>query len=337
MPDQQAELIAAAHAAANWARMRRATWTDAPLPVLPVTTDFAPAVTSQPAVAAPARPAGPSAVARAASRIGTLAGPAVRQLPRAAAMIAMVAAGGAAVYYGGRYLLKQIADYRAQPTTTVERPAAIPEPAPTAKPKNTGTVEVDSTPPGAQVWVDGKGRGVTPFTQEVSVGRHTIELRSPSGNVQRTITVQAGKTVRVEESIFSGFLALYSPFEVVITEGDRTLRVDERNQVMMSPGRHEIRVTNRALDYESVYPVDIKSGETARVTVNAPPTPVTVTANEAAEVWLDGAKIGDVPVNEMPVALGTHEVVVKRAAGGERRQTITVTTKPITLNIDFSK
>src|SRR5262245_8782952 len=242
MPDQQAELIAAARAAANWARTRRATWTDAPLPVLPVTTDFAPAVTSQPAVAAPERAAGPSAVARAASRIATLAGPAVRQLPRAAAMIAMVAAGGAAVYYGGRYLLEQIADYRARRPVTVEQPAPTPEPAPTTKPR-TGTVQVNSTPSGAQVWLDNKPAGVTPQKLEgVSAGRHTIELRGESGTVQRSVTVVAGRTVTVEESIFSGFVTVFSPFEIVITEGGRTLRLDERSQVMMAPGHHELHI-----------------------------------------------------------------------------------------------
>jgi len=60
LPDQQAELIAAARAAASWARTRRATWTDAPLPVL------ARASPEQIPVAAPTR-TGPSLAARAAA------------------------------------------------------------------------------------------------------------------------------------------------------------------------------------------------------------------------------------------------------------------------------
>jgi len=337
MPDhQQAELIAAARAAINWARTRRATWTEAPLPVLPVTTDFAPAATSRPEPAVVA-PEGPSAAARVASRIGELAEPVVERLPRVAAIVAMLAAGGAAAFYGGRYLLKEIEDYRAR-TPAVQRRPPGPEPPPVVKPKTTGTVEVSSTPPGAQVIVDGKMRGVTPLTlADVNQGRHTIELRSDAGTVQRTVTVAPGKTVTLDESIFSGFVTLFSPFEVVVTERGRTLRFDERNQVMLSPGRHELQVANRTLEYESVEQVELKPGETVRITIKPPPTLVTVTANELAQVWLDGARIGDVPVNEMPVSLGTHEIVVKRAAGGERRMTVTVTTKPMTLNVDFTR
>jgi hypothetical protein len=39
----------------------------------------------------------------------------------------------------------------------------------------------------------------------------------------------------------------------------------------------------------------------------------------------------------MPVELGTHDIVVKRAAGGEKRFTVTITVKPLTLNADFSR
>jgi len=339
MPDQQAELIAAARAAVSWARTRPATWTEAPLPLLQVTSHFVPAVADEPPPAV-VTPSGPSAVARVAGRVSDVAGPVLRKLPRIAAMIALLAGGVAAGVYGGRYLLNAFNTYRTR-SVTVERPASAPRTSPTpagaSASKNTGGLTVNSTPT-AQVLVDGKPRGVTPVKlTDVSVGRHTIELRSAAGNVQRTVTVEAGKTAEIDESIFSGFLALDSPFEVVVTEGGRKLQFDDRSQTMMAPGHHELRVTNQALGYESVQQFELKPGETTRVTIKPQPTAVTVTANEPAEVWLDGSRIGDAPVNEMPVPLGTHEIVVKRAAGGERRQTITVTVKPITINIDFTK
>jgi len=330
LPDPQAELIAAARAAAHWARARRATWTDAPLPVL------APPWPDEPPPAAVTR-TGPSVAARAAARARALGAPVLQRLPRVAAMTALVAAGSAGGVIGGRYLLNAIATYRTR-IAVVERPAARPQLPPAAPQKATGGLQVSSTPPGAQVLLDGKVRGVTPLTlTDVSVGRHTIELTSAAGTVQRTVTVATGKTSDVDESIFSGWLALYSPFEVVVTEGGRTLRFDDRSQTMLPPGRHELRIVNRALGYEAVERLELKPGEMARLSIKPPPSPVTVTATEPAEVWLDGARIGDAPVNAMPVSLGTHEIVVRRASGGERRLTVTVTVNPLTLNVDFSK
>jgi hypothetical protein len=37
----------------------------------------------------------------------------------------------------------------------------------------------------------------------------------------------------------------------------------------------------------------------------------------------------------MVVPLGSHEIVVKRQAGGEKRFPVTIGAKPYTLNVDF--
>jgi hypothetical protein len=39
----------------------------------------------------------------------------------------------------------------------------------------------------------------------------------------------------------------------------------------------------------------------------------------------------------VPVAIGTHDLLVRRASGGERRLTVTVTANPFALHIDFSR
>jgi hypothetical protein len=52
-------------------------------------------------------------------------------------------------------------------------------------------------------------------------------------------------------------------------------------------------------------------------------------------VFLDGAKIGDTPLNAVPATIGTHDLVVKRASGSQKRMAITVTVKPFAVNVDF--
>jgi hypothetical protein len=226
---------------------------------------------------------------------------------------------------------------------TLKSRSAVKQPAPKAPPPATprralGTLHVTSTPPGARVLVDGKPRGVTPVTlDDVSVGRHTIELRSDAGTVQRTVTVAADKTIDVDAPIFSGWVGVYSPFEVVVSEAGRELRLDEHNQIMLAPGRHELRVSNRALGYESTHVADVKPGEVAKLAITPQPSSLNVTATEPAEVWVDGARVGETPLASRPIALGTHEIVVRRLTGGERRFTVTITVNPFMLNVDFSQ
>ena len=184
--------------------------------------------------------------------------------------------------------------------------------------------------------VDGKPHGVTPVTVgDLSAGNHDVSLESSAGTVRRTVAIAANQTVLVEESIFSGWLAVYAPFEIVIAEANRVLRPDERGQVLLPPGPHDLRVSNRTLGYEATWKVEVKPGATTNLRVTPGPSKLTVTSPEPAEVWVDGAKVGDTPLNAAPVPLGTHDVLVKRAGGAERRYTITVGVKPFTLNADF--
>jgi len=151
------------------------------------------------------------------------------------------------------------------------------------------------------------------------------------------VTVFAYKTEEVAESIFSGWLAVYSPFDLAISEGGRPLRLDDRHQVLLAPGQHQLRLVNQVLGYEAVRQVSLKPGEMTSLSVTPPPSTMTVTATEAAEVWLDGVRVGDAPVYRWPVDLGSHEIVIKRASGGDRRFPVTITVKPYTLSVDFSK
>jgi PEGA domain len=218
--------------------------------------------------------------------------------------------------------------------------AEAPRPAPAAAVarKATGTLNISSSPPGAKILVDGRSRGVTPVElTDVSPGRHEIALSSDAGSVHRTVTVAAGKTITLDEPIFSGWVAVYSPIEISVAEGGRVLRPDDRNQIMLPSGVHELRFVNKAFAYDTSRQVEIKPGEGTTVRLTPEPSKATVTATEAAEVWVDGARLGDTPLTDAPVPLGTHEIVVRRKSDGtERRFTVTIGVAPFTLLVDFS-
>lgn len=239
---------------------------------------------------------------------------------------------GAAAFVGVRYLWKTVPTLTTR--TAVVEPTDVRPSA--AGRKATGGLRVSSTPAGAKVVVDAKARGVTPLTlTDLTPGRHEVVLESDAGTVHRTVRVAANETVEMSESIFSGWLVVYAPFEVVIVEGGRVLQPDGRNQIMLPPGIHALRLANRTLAYEAVERVEVKPGEGTTLRLTPPPSTLTVTASEAAEVWLDGARVGETPLNAAPVPLGTHDVVVKREAGGERRFTVTIGANPFTLDVDF--
>jgi PEGA domain len=214
-----------------------------------------------------------------------------------------------------------------------------PETATAAVPvrKTTGRLQVSSQPPVARVLVDGTFRGMTPLTlDDLKPGQHAIVVDSAEGSVSRTVTIDASAPVVLEESIFSGWLAVYSPVDLVVREGAKAYPLDDRHQIMLPPGPHALHLENRALGYDEARQVYVKPGETLTLQVTPPRSALTVKATVDAQVFVDGALAGDTPLVAFSVALGTHEVVVKRA-GDERRFVVTSTVKPLDLSVDFSK
>jgi hypothetical protein len=132
----------------------------------------------------------------------------------------------------------------------------------------------------------------------------------------------------------SGWVAVFAPFEISISEGGRGLQLDERGRAMLAPGRHRLRFQNRALGYDETRVVDVRPTDTTTINL-IPETTIAVTSSEPAEVLVDGTRVGDTPYDGR-IALGTHTVTV-RTAGAERQLTVEATSKPVQLEVDFSK
>jgi len=200
----------------------------------------------------------------------------------------------------------------------------------------TGRLMARSDPPGATVLVDGKDRGVTPLTlEDVTLGSHTVVLQSGDGTVRRTVTVTADRAAVVTESIFAGFLKLFAPFELQVTEGTRAIRLDDQHQAMLPPGVHELRFENTALGYSDTRRIEVQPGQTTSLSLVPSPSLLTVVASTASTVIIDGQQVGETPLTNHPIALGTRDIIVRSAAGEERRFTRTVTVAPVSIDVNF--
>jgi hypothetical protein len=201
----------------------------------------------------------------------------------------------------------------------------------------TGTLQVRSDPPGARVLVDGAPLGMTPLTLgTIAVGAHVVTLESEAGAVSRTVTIVAGRTVQLSESIFPGWLAVVAPFEIEISEGSGLIQPDGRGRAMLPAGSHKLRFRNRNLGYDAVRTVEINSGTTTTLNL-APQTTISITATEPSEVSIDGTPVGQTPIANLRINLGSRVVLVRSVTGVERTFTVTATAKRVEIEVDFSE
>jgi CheY-like chemotaxis protein len=211
----------------------------------------------------------------------------------------------------------------AVPEAPAARPApAAPEPAPPTRP--VGEIRVESTP-AAQVLLDGKMRGDSPLTlSNVPAGKHTLVLASDAGTVTRTITVRDGEMTAVVEAIIPGWLAVFSRIELDIYVGGQRRGTTEEGHLPIPPGRHEIQLVNERLGYRATEIVDIEPGKVIPHTVTLPAGIVHVNAVLGAEVWIEGELVGQAPLRDLFVPIGTREILVRHPDFGERRETVEV-------------
>ena len=110
----------------------------------------------------------------------------------------------------------------------------------------------------------------------------------------------------------------------------------QTERLMMAAGRHEIEIKNEPLGYRVARTIQVPAGKVAPVRVEFPNGTIAINAIPWAEVWIDGEKVGETPIGNLPVRIGPHEVVFRHPELGEQRHAITVTlTNPARLSVDM--
>jgi hypothetical protein len=209
----------------------------------------------------------------------------------------------------------------------------------------TGSLAVQSDPPGARVLVDGADRGVAPTTiSNLTPGDHEVVLRSESGNARHVVNVQAGGTASLVVPMaaaatngpVSGWVTVKSPFTLEIREEGRLLGSSDADRVMMAAGRHDLELVNETLNYRARRTVQVQPGKVVPVAIDLPRGVVNLNAAPWAEVWLDGQRVGETPIGNLSVPIGSHEFVFRHPQFGEKRQAVSVTLgAPVRLSVDM--
>jgi hypothetical protein len=226
----------------------------------------------------------------------------------------------------------------AQITQYLEMPAADAGPA-------SGALVVSTEPPGARVSVDGRLRGASPVTiADLSAGDHQVSVAGSGGSFERTVRIAPGATSSLVFSLaktsgpVGGWLAVKAPFELEVVEHGDVIGTSGASRIMLAAGRHDVVLTNRSVGYEDARTIEVAAGSTTTIGVEPPLVPVSVNARPWAEITLDGASLGQTPIANMLVSLGTHEVVFRHPELAEHRQTVVVTAKgPNRIAADLTK
>ncbi|MCA1651199.1 MAG: PEGA domain-containing protein [Acidobacteria bacterium] len=210
-----------------------------------------------------------------------------------------------------------------------------------------GRLSIRSEPSGAQVSIDGRSYGLTPLTLAVTPGERRIVLKLDGREVRQTVRVEPGGTASViapmskpttSTSGTSGWIAIVSKAELDIFEDGVLVGSTRSPQVMMPTGLHTLRLVNETLGYERTQQIRVEPGKVARVSLALPDSTIHLNAQPWAEVWIDGKSVGETPIGNLPLRIGTHEIVFRHPELGEKTvSTVIKAGAPTRVTVDLRK
>lgn len=225
-----------------------------------------------------------------------------------------------------------------------------------------GVVTLTTGPAGVEAYVDGVYRGLTPLTVSLTPGPHAIDLqREAAEPVTVPITLSPGMKVSqfVDMPLDAGFglnadgtdaalftelpgrlvdtgsVSVVSDAVLQIVEGG-TVQGTSRDTLELPVGRHELTLIDDASGIYTTRSVLVDAKKPAVLKVALPTGVLAVSATPRAEVWVDGDKRGETPIQALTLRAGAHDVVFRHPDLGDRKQAVVVTAGDVLrLNVDL--
>jgi hypothetical protein len=208
-----------------------------------------------------------------------------------------------------------------------------------------GSLEIRTEPPGARVTLDGVPRGMSPVTvPDLQPGQHTVVVETEAGSTTETVVVQAGTTVSLVAHLpdasgpASGWLSVSAPRTVQLFENGQLLGSSDSERLMVPAGARRLEIVNEVIGFRETRTVQVTAGRVSRIDIEFPKGTVALNATPWAEVWIDGERIGETPIGNLPVTIGPHEIVFRHPELGEQRHVVTVRlAEPSRLSVDMRR
>ncbi|HEX7022533.1 MAG TPA: PEGA domain-containing protein [Trueperaceae bacterium] len=186
-----------------------------------------------------------------------------------------------------------------------------------------GTIDINSNPSGATVYVDEQFVGYTPVTYGTTSGTHTIRVeRSGYSPFQTQVNVPGGNTVQVNASLSpvvrNGTVYFQSqPSGAQVYVDGNFVGTTPTGQITLAQGNYQARFSLPGyFDATANFSVGANSSQTVSVDLQGQNGSLFIQANVGgAQVYVDGRSVGAVPspsgqLTIQDLAPGTHELTV---------------------------
>ncbi len=196
--------------------------------------------------------------------------------------------------------------------------------------QNVGSIQVISSPGGADLYIDGIYRGVTATTVgNLIAGDHNVLLKlSGYRDYTETVTVTSGRVTIVKPNLIQNTQPVTGDLQVSSDPAGASIYLDNTFQGLTQPGSHteltgitpgtHLLLLTRENYQEYSSTVQITQGQVTVIAASLTPSPAGSNATlqiasdpEGADVFLDNRFSGITPVTLQSVSPGSYHVLIK--------------------------
>jgi hypothetical protein len=196
-------------------------------------------------------------------------------------------------------------------------------------PTETGSLLVETTPAGIEILVDGKLMGRTPFSDSMTPGRHTIELRQ--GTNSRVLPVEISSGVQTMQRITWAKGLQTGQARVTATAANSEVTIDGKKWgkapltvSTLAAGKHMVQIESDAGTVST--PIAVSPGETTELDVPIYPGWVSVLAPVQLFIYEGERFLGTTEGEKLMLAPGKHKLdFVSEELGYKRQLEVSIT------------
>lgn len=196
-------------------------------------------------------------------------------------------------------------------------------------PTETGSLLVETTPAGLEILVDGRVMGRTPFSDSLTPGRHTIELRQ--GQSSRVIPVEISSGVQTMQRIRWNKGLQTGQARVTATAPNSEVTIDGKKWgkapltvSTLAAGKHMVQIESDSGTVST--PIAVSPGETTELDVPIYPGWVSVLAPVQLFIYSGERFLGTTEGEKLMLAPGKHKLdFVSEELGYKRSLEVTIT------------
>ncbi len=134
-----------------------------------------------------------------------------------------------------------------------------------------------------------------------------------------------------------GWLVVQSPLTLSILRNGELIGSSDDGRLKLAPGRHEVELTNTAAGYREATTIQINAGQQTVLRPDLPQSTIDITATPSAKVFIDGQEVGDTPLSQLALPIGSHDILFRHPDFGDRHVTTFIKVgTPSRASIDFS-